>query len=253
MARQPSNDAKNAPTKLVADPAPAKKADARRQDARERQDARRKAYSRNRRQWLITKAVAGVLVLAILGGLAYYVINWSRTKDDGTIPTGVKTYTYSQGQHDDSFNAWTENPPVGGVHNNVWQNCGYYADPIGTGHGVHSMEHGAVWITYQPDLPADQIAKLKAIADSQNYILVSPFPGIPSPIVVTSWDHQMQVQTADDSRINQFIKAFKNNKTYTPEYGALCTNGTSINGAQATQTAGAAATVAPTAAVTPTP
>jgi hypothetical protein len=260
MAGESSGDAKRAPEKLVAAPGPSKKADARRKDARERQEARRKAYDRNRRQWLITKVVAGVLVLAIVGGFIAYIINWSNSKNDGKIPSGVINYTYTSGQHNDLYNSWTENPPVGGVHNNVWQNCGYYADPIGTGHGVHSLEHGAVWITYQPDLPADQIAKLKDLADSQNYLLVSPFPGIPSPIVVTAWGHQMQVQTASDPRINQFIKAFKNSQTNPPpEPGALCSNGTSINGAQSTQTAEADYTqtaVAPkatTAAVTPTP
>ena len=107
--------------------------------------------------------------------------------------------------------------------------------------------------------PRDFDSELKALADSQDYILVSPFPGIPAPIVVTAWDHQMTVQTADDSRIAQFIKVFKNNSKYTPEYGALCSNGTSVTGAEATQTvaaqptATATAVQTPTSAVTPTP
>lgn len=249
MAGQSSKDPKVGREKLVAAPEPAGKADARREDARARKNARQNNYNRNRRQWLITKIVAGLLVVGIVGGLAWYVLDWSQTKNDGQIPSGVKTYTYTQGQHNDAFNAWTENPPVGGFHNNVWQNCGNYVDPIGTGHGIHSLEHGAIWITYQPGLPQAQIDKLKALADSQTYILVSPFPGIPTPIVLSSWNHQLQVQTADDARIDQFIKVFKNNKTYTPEFGALCSNGTSINGVQATQTTVAA----PTAAVTATP
>ena len=102
---------------------------------------------------------------------------------------------------------------MGGVHNNVWQNCGYYAEPIGTGHGVHSLEHGAVWITYQPDSAGGSDRQAQKLADSQTYLLVSPFPDIPSPIVLSAWGHQMQVQTASDPRINQFIKAFKNSKT----------------------------------------
>lgn len=253
MAGQSSGDAKRAPEKLVAAPGASKKVDARRKDARDRQEARRKAYDRNRRQWLITKIAAGALVVAIVGGLIAVAINYSNNKNDNKIPSGVTNYTYPSGQHDDLYNSWKENPPVGGIHNNVWQNCGYYSEPIGTGHGVHSLEHGAVWITYQPDLPQDQIDKLKKLAESQTYLLVSPYPGIPAPIVVTAWGHQMQAQTASDPRINQFIKVFKNSTTNPPpEPGALCSNGTSINGAQSTQTAEADYT-ATAVAVTPTP
>ena len=259
MARQISKDEKPLPEKLVAETESSKRVDSRRQDARQRQDARRKAYSRNRRQWMITKVIAGVLAAAIVGGLVAYIVHWSNSKDDGKIPNGVTNYTYAGGQHDDLYNNWTENPPVGGVHNNVWQNCGYYADPIGTGHGVHSLEHGAVWITYQPDLPADQIAALKKMADSQSYLLVSPFPGIPTPIVLSAWGHQLQVKSVSDPRVNQFIRAFKNSTTnLPPEPGALCSNGTESNGVQSTQTAEALYTatsqaIKPTAAATTTP
>lgn len=254
MSSPTSKDAKNKREKLVADTA-ASKEDQRRSEAKDRQAARRKAYERNRRQWMITKIIAGVLAVAIVGGIAGYAIHWSKTKNDNAIPDGVKNYTYTSGQHDDLYNSWTENPPVGGVHNNVWQNCGYYSEPIGTGHGVHSLEHGAVWITYQPNLPQDQIDKLKQLADSQDYLLVSPFPGIPTPIVLSAWGHQLQVQSASDPRINQFIKAFKNSKTNPPpEPGALCSNGTSINGVQSTQTAEADYTAtAVTAGKSPTP
>jgi hypothetical protein len=197
----------------------------RQETAKNRRVERQRSYERNRRQWMITKIVAGVLLVAVIGGIAFEVVNKSSESSSTDIPEGVKSYTYAQGQHDDTFNAWTENPPVGGIHNNTWQQCGYYAAPIVTGMGVHSMEHGAVWITYSRDLPQDEIDKLKAIAEGQDFILVSPYDGLPTPIVVTSWNHQMQLQTYDETKIDQFIKVFKNNKTYTPEFGATCATG----------------------------
>lgn len=141
------------------------------------------------------------------------------------IPDGVKTYAYEAGQHDDAFNAWTEVPPAGGFHNFVWQKCGFYDGKIVTGMGVHSMEHGAVWITYSPSLDPSEILVLKELAVSQDYLLVSMFPDLPSPIVISSWNKQLYLQTADDPAIQQFITVFKNSPKYTPEYGASCDTG----------------------------
>jgi hypothetical protein len=45
---------------------------------------------------------------------------------------------------------YPQSPPVGGPHNPIWQNCGFYSKPVRDEYAVHSMEHGAVWITYSP-------------------------------------------------------------------------------------------------------
>jgi hypothetical protein len=37
------------------------------------------------------------------------------------------------------------------------------------------MEHGAIWITYRPDLPKDQIKTLTNFASNQSYIVLSPY------------------------------------------------------------------------------
>jgi hypothetical protein len=142
-----------------------------------------------------------------------------------TILPGVKSYDYAFGQHDDNFHEWPEVPPVGGKHNHVWQKCQFYDKPIDSGKAVHSLEHGAVWITFVPDLPQDQIDKIKAIANGQDYVLASPYPGQPAPIVLTSWNHQLQLQTFDQQVIDQFIKVFKHSPDYTPEYVANCATG----------------------------
>lgn len=94
---------------------------------------------------------------------------------DASPPPGVQTFGTLSREHTDGPVNYPQTPPVGGAHSPVWQNCGFYDKPIANEHGVHSMEHGAVWITYQPNLPADQVAILKQIAQ-QPYILVSPYP-----------------------------------------------------------------------------
>ncbi|HET9972943.1 MAG TPA: DUF3105 domain-containing protein [Streptosporangiaceae bacterium] len=37
-------------------------------------------------------------------------------------------------------------------------NCGIYDQPVPNERAVHNMEHGAIWITYQPSLPQAQVS-----------------------------------------------------------------------------------------------
>lgn len=189
---------------------------------KKRREELRRMPEKKKKEQLYTRigfAVVGVLVVALI---AYGIQQWISDRDLNQIPTGTVTYEYTQGQHDDTFDAWTESPPVGGVHNNVWQTCGYYAAAIGKGNAVHSLEHGAIWITYRSDVPQDQLDELKKLADDQSYILVSAYQDQPSPIVATAWNHQLQLQSADSKDLDRFIRVFKNNRKYTPEYGASC-------------------------------
>ena len=115
-------------------------------------------------------------------------------------------------------------PPVGGIHSGEWQNCGIYDEPIETKNAVHSLEHGAVWVTYQPDLPADDIETLREEVSQYNYALLSPFEGLKSPVVLTAWGIQLEVDSADDNRIGTFLDRYVQGPQ-TPEVGATCSNG----------------------------
>ena len=112
-------------------------------------------------------------------------------------------------------------PPVGGIHHPLWQPCGYYDQPIPNEKAVHSLEHGAIWITHRPDLPAAEIATLATLARSRNYVLVSPWPdGLPSPVVVTGWGRQLRLQSVSDPRLNQFVLRYAGQG---PEVNGPCT------------------------------
>lgn len=117
-------------------------------------------------------------------------------------------------------------PPMGGPHYPNWQNCGIYETVLDPGYAIHSMEHGALWITYHPDLPQEQVAALQDKVRGQGYLLLSPYPDQASPIALTVWDGQLTVETAADERIDQFIRRYRN--TRGPEQGANCTGGIGI-------------------------
>ena len=185
-----------------------------------------KKYEKNRREMQIIRIVGAVLVVVIIGAIGWGIWSWAGDKTDNAGPTKtVATYTNSAG-HSNDPQTYSQSPPVGGTHNPVWQNCANYAAPIANESGVHSLEHGAVWITYSPDLPQDQIDKLKSIAEGQDYILVSPYSGLDSPVVASSWNNQIKLDGANDPDLTRFIKKYKQGPD-TPEPGAPCSGGTS--------------------------
>jgi hypothetical protein len=116
---------------------------------------------------------------------------------------------------------YRETPPTGGQHAPVWQRCGFYDTPVPTERAVHSLEHGAVWITYHPDLPSEQVAVLHSLAQAEVHILVSPFPSLPAPVVATAWGQQVRLDTADPSQLDQFVRDFRNGPL-APERGGSC-------------------------------
>ncbi len=144
-----------------------------------------------------------------------------------------------QHDHVDGPVTYAMTPPVGGPHAPVWMNAGVYTRPVPNERAVHAMEHGAVWITYAPTLPTDQVSALTAFVAGQSliaeqgseaaqagqanrYVVMSPWGGdaLPSPIVISSWGYQLRVTSPGDPRLQQFLDTFRASATYSPEPGS---------------------------------
>lgn len=137
---------------------------------------------------------------------------------------GVKTHAYGpeHHMHVNSVVVPADNiPPPFGTHFNVWQNCGIYGQPIELGNALHSLEHGAVWLTYSPDLSASEVADLQDQARGHDFVLMSPYPDQPVPVVLTAWGVQLIIDSLPDTRIEKFI-AYYENGAQNPEPGAPC-------------------------------
>ncbi|HEX9370373.1 MAG TPA: DUF3105 domain-containing protein, partial [Roseiflexaceae bacterium] len=118
-------------------------------------------------------------------------------------------------------------PPVGGAHNAAWMNCGVYDQPIPNESAVHSLEHGAVWITYQPNLSAADVAQLHSLVRGHSFVLLSPYPNLPASVVASAWGVQLRASGAADPRLAQFVKTYEQGPQ-TPEPGASCTGGRGV-------------------------
>ena len=162
--------------------------------------------------------LAGVVVL-IIGILAFI---WLQSGGSEGI-NGLKNFGKPQGGiHAQGKLSYPNSPPIGGPHNPSWQTCGIYNQPIENEYAVHSMEHGAAWITYDPALSPDAVSTLKGLVRGRSYTLLSPYPGLPAPIVASAWGFQLSVTEASDPRLPQFITRFANGPQ-APEPGSPCT------------------------------
>jgi hypothetical protein len=171
-----------------------------------------------------TYIIIGLIAAVFIAGFAALVILDAREKSMSTPPGTVKSYDVGPaGQHTEADVDYEQNPPVGGAHNPVWQNCGYYDQPVRDENAVHDLEHGTVWITHDPDLSdADREALAEQLPDNG---IMSPREDLPSPVVVTVWGAQLRLDGADDRRLGLFLEEYGDGHT-APEYGVSCQGGT---------------------------
>ncbi len=151
----------------------------------------------------------------------------AQNQDPSAQIQGVTTKTFEAAGHvtRDQEVAYQASPPFGGPHEGIWAACNgvVYEQPVRSENMVHSLEHGAVWIAYNPELiSGDALASLRERVEGQSYLMLSPYPGLDAPISLQSWGHQLKVESASDPRIDQFITALRLNQYTYPEVGASC-------------------------------
>jgi hypothetical protein len=197
----------------------------------QRQLAKRR---RSRLVWWIVGSVAALLVVAaIVASIVFAPAappTYDRGDSDGSGIEGLETFE-NTANHVDTAVDYEQAPPAGGDHNAVWLNCGVYTEPVPNENAVHSLEHGAVWVTYDPaQVSDDDIAALEAQLPS-TYTVLSPYEGMDTPIAVSAWNAQLKVDTADDERIEEFVRAYWRS-TNAPEPNAACTGAFDAPGKQ---------------------
>lgn len=167
--------------------------------------------------------ILAVIALLVVGGIALIVSQSGSGGGQGI--EGLQNFGSPQaGIHRQGKLGYPNTPPIGGAHNPSWQTCGIYNQPVENEYAVHSLEHGAAWIAYDPALNPDAVNTLKALVRGRSYTLLAPYPGIPQPIVASAWGYQLSVTEANDPRLLQFITRFANGPQ-APEPGASCSSG----------------------------
>lgn len=213
------------PAPDIAAPEQSKSRTERRQELFDQRRAeRRKAPAKKQREKLLTRVILGGIAAILLIGVSYEVITYIMDRDERQRPENVVTYAYAGGDHTSDTVDYPESPPVGGTHDPVWQTCDFYDGVIRNENAVHSLEHGAVWITYRPDIAETELDELRDIWGNDRFVLVSEYDDQASPIVATAWNNQLEIANAGDIELKQFINYYRQGPQ-TQEPGATCSGG----------------------------
>lgn len=180
---------------------------------------------RSSRVPLVLATVAAVLVLgaALAAPLVDQALRGKAEAQRALDLTLVQTWDITEREHTTDDVTYPQDPPAGGAHAPIWLDCGVYDVPVHDENAVHDLEHGTVWITHDPDLSADDVDALAAELPANG--IMSPHEGLPSPVVVTVWGAQLQLDGADDKRLALFLEEYGDGHT-APEFGVTCNGGT---------------------------
>lgn len=178
---------------------------------------------RSRLTWWIVGSTAALVVIGLVAASIIFAPKPATYGAGGTGAEieGVETFT-NETKHVEGTVDYPQNPPAGGPHNQYWLNCGVYDQPQQNENAVHSLEHGAIWVTYDAArVSGDELATLRSLLPS-TYAILSPYEGLPSPIVVSGWNTQLKVDSASDPRISEFFEEYWRSQNV-PEPAAACT------------------------------
>ncbi|MFF7793469.1 DUF3105 domain-containing protein [Streptomyces sp. NPDC007991] len=197
------------------------------------EEMRRAERARERRNRILTITLSAVIVAGV-AGFGAYALNKANEKDEQQAAAakkpvrGEKTWDAKKlgRNHVQSAVDYPMNPPVGGDHSQAWMTCDgtVYTKAIGKENAVHSLEHGAVWVTYNDKAADADIKKLSDKVSKTPYTLMSPVDDQPGTITLSAWGYQLTVDKASDPRVEQFLTKYVQG-SQTPEPGAACTNG----------------------------
>jgi hypothetical protein len=201
---------------------------------------RRAEQARDRRNRILTIGASAVVVAALVVGGVVLVRGQSDSgtsdsasgdsKGSGKFVTGADGVKKWQGKlsrdHVTKSVEYPSVPPVGGDHHQAWMNCNgdVYTKAVDNVNAVHSLEHGAVWVTYDDRADKADVDALAAKVGKMPYTLMSPVEGQQDPIMMSAWGHQRTVSGADDPDVDTFFEKFVQG-AQTPEPGASCAGG----------------------------
>ena len=173
--------------------------------------------------------VAAIALLALLGAAYLLVfgpnggstsgIETSQLPDRGdpSVISAVQQHPSEGNAHVDPGTSvqYETMPPVSGPHYPTTVDAGWYVETPPRGALVHSLEHGAVVIYYDPaSIDAETEESLKAFATTHtgtwSSVIVAPTPvdDPAAPFVLAAWRHSLHLEQYDPETVRAFLAEF---------------------------------------------
>ncbi len=160
----------------------------------------------------------GVATVLIMGGGIFFLSKQDERLNKPLLGQEVKVESRSH-VPDETQIVYSSNPPATGEHYATTAHGGVYDVAPPDGNLVHSLEHGAVILWYKPDIPKDDIEKLKKIFnEALGKSIMVPRKNLDVPVAVSSWGKVLRLQTIDEKQIKEF---FETNHDRAPEQAPI--------------------------------
>lgn len=181
----------------------------------------------------LKRVIFALVLVALLGGIGFQIYRLQQPSRGGDPHTdipelaGVQTFDYAGGDHTTDPVVYAQTPPAGGPHDPEWEDCGVYTEQIRNENAVHALEHGTVWVTYQPGLSESAITELETALGTvkSKKTILSPYDGLPAPVVVTVWNVQLELKGPNDQRLPIFLGFYGDGHTAPEASFASCAGG----------------------------
>jgi hypothetical protein len=141
--------------------------------------------------------------------------NKTGTQVAQTVDPAIETFPSEGQEHVDvgTVLVYLTDPPTSGPHYPSPQDGGYFETAIHPGYLVHSLEHGAVVIYYNPaTVTSPQKDSLKALAAAHpgtySQVVCVPRDDAAYPIILTAWTHRLRLPAYDQARIDAFVALY---------------------------------------------
>lgn len=152
------------------------------------------------------------IVLVIILGLGYGAYTLIKT----TAPKGEdfsQSIPLLEALHiaeDSPLPEYTSNPPTSGPHFAQTARSGFRDNAISDQNVIHNLEHGDVWISYNPRITDSIIKELKPFGATK--VIVTPREANDTDIALASWGRldkfDIENNTLPVERIKDFIKRY---------------------------------------------
>lgn len=181
-------------------------------------------------------AIAGVTIG--LAGLIFFLVipdlfsSDPRPGDSVELPAGSEATRHTTNVADLVGNPGE--PPVGGPHfggpecvpPRYGPFCGplpygIYDHQVADGNAIHSLEHGIVWITYDPELIAGEALQLleDVANDFRRDVILSPREPSALPIYAVSWGRILRIDGTNGVEVDALRDFIDANRNRSPEPG----------------------------------